>query len=114
MGKELQAAGHVVDVAEMGSVTSGADYIAVTIGGLMYMGKMVGDTGKFVGPHYVGLEKLPVAGCIICFAPVSKDPDTDIENAQKAHHASLSPIESGCGDRICGKPDPAKLSWLQR
>jgi len=38
------------------------------------MGKMVSDTGKFVRRHYVGLEKLPVAGFIVCLAPVSKGP----------------------------------------
>ena len=114
IGKELQAAGHVVNVSEMGSVTSVAGYDAVIIGGPMYMGKMVSDTGKFVRRHYVGLEKLPVAGFIVCLAPVSKDPVTDKEYAHKVLHASFSPLQLVAENVFAGKLDPAKLSWLQR
>ena len=114
IGKELRAAGHVVDVTETGSVTSMAGYDAVIIGGPMYMGKMVGDTGKFVRRHYVRLEKLPVAEFIVGLAPVSKDPVTDLEYAQKALRASLSPLQPVAETVFAGKLDPAKLSWLQR
>ena len=58
IGKELQAAGHTADVAEIGTVASLAGYNAVIIGGPMYMGKMVGDVGKFVKRHRNELAKL--------------------------------------------------------
>ena len=108
MGKELLAAGHVVDVSEMGSVTSVAGHDAVIIRGPMYMGKIVCDMGKFVRRHYFGLEKLPVAGFIVCLAPVSRDPVTDIEYAKKGTRCIPIPVESGCVDRICRKAGPCK------
>ncbi len=40
IGKELQAAGHAADVAEVATVASLAGYHAVVIGGPMYMGRM--------------------------------------------------------------------------
>ncbi len=65
IGKELQAAGHVVDVTEVGAVTSPSGYNAIVIGGPMYMGKMMGEVGKFVKRHYNELKDLPVAGFIV-------------------------------------------------
>jgi len=85
-----------------------AGYDAVIIGGLMYMRKIVCDMGKFVRRHYFGLEKLPVAGFIVCLAQVSKDPVTDIEYAKKGTPCIPLPVESGCGDRICRKAGPCK------
>ena len=113
IGKELEAAGHVVDVAEMGTVTSLEGYNAVIIGGPMYIGKMIGDSGKFIRRHYNDLEKLPVAGFIVCLAPVTKDP-VDMEYALKALRASLSPLQTVAQTVFAGKLDPAKLSWLQK
>ena len=114
IGKELQAAGHIVDVTEMGTVASPAGYNAVVIGGPIYMGKMMGDTGKFVRRHYNGLVNLPVAGFIVSLAPVSKDPVTDLEYAQKALHASLAPLKPVAETVFAGRLDPSKLSWLQK
>jgi menaquinone-dependent protoporphyrinogen oxidase len=113
IGKELQAAGHAVDVAEIGTVTSLAGYNAAVIGGPMYMGKMIGDTGKFVRHHYKALVRMPVAGFIVSLAPVSKDP-VGIEYARKALQAALSPLQPVARTVFAGKLDPAKLSWLQK
>ncbi len=74
IGKELQAAGHTADVAEVGTVASLAGYNAVVIGGPMYMGRMVGDVGKFVKQHRNDLAKVPVAGFVVGLAKVMKDP----------------------------------------
>ena len=75
IGKELQAAGHTADVAEVGTVASLAGYNAVVIGGPMYMGRMVGDVGKFVKQHRNDLAKVPVAGFVVGLAKVMKDPE---------------------------------------
>jgi menaquinone-dependent protoporphyrinogen oxidase len=111
IGKELLV-NHIVDVEEMGAVTSLDGYNAVVIGGPMYMGKMVGDVGKFVRRHYNEMKKLPVAGFIVSLAPVSKDP-AQMANAQKALHAALDPLRPVVETIFGGKVDPAKLSWFQ-
>jgi menaquinone-dependent protoporphyrinogen oxidase len=113
IGKELQVAGHVVDVAEMGTMKSLTGYNAVVIGGPMYIGKMIGDTGKFVRRHRDGLVKLPVAGFIVGLAPVTKDP-VDMEYAQKALKNALSPLQPVAETVFAGRLDPTKLSWLQK
>jgi menaquinone-dependent protoporphyrinogen oxidase len=112
MGRELQAGGHIVDVAEMGGVTSLNGYDAVIIGAPMYMGKMI-DTAKFVTRLRDGLMKLPVAGFIVSLAPVSKDP-VHMANAQKALHESLSPLLPVAETVFAGSLDMKKLSWFQR
>jgi menaquinone-dependent protoporphyrinogen oxidase len=113
IGKELEASGHVVDVVEMGTVISLTAYNAVVIGGPMYIGKMIGDTGKFVRHHTQDLEKLPVAGFIVSLAPVTKDP-VDREYAHKALRASLAPLQPVAETVFAGRLDPSKLSWLQK
>jgi menaquinone-dependent protoporphyrinogen oxidase len=111
VGKELQTAGHVVDVGEMGTVTSTSDYDAVIIGAPMYMGKMI-DTVKFVKRHREGLMKLPVAAFIVSLAPVEKDP-VHMANAQKALHVSVNPLQPVAETVFAGSLDLKKLSWLQ-
>ena len=112
IGRELQGGGHVVDVMEMGTVTSLEGYNAVIIGAPMYMGKMI-DTVKFVTRLRDGLMKLPVAGFIVSLAPVSKDP-VHMANSQKALHASLDPLLPVAETVFPGSLDPKKLSWFQR
>ena len=112
IGKELTSAGHAVDVKELGTVTSLAGYQAMVIGGPMYMGKMIGDVGKFVRHHYKALVRMPVAGFIVSLAPVSKDPE-QVENAQKTLQAALSPLQPVARGVFAGRLDPEKLSWLQ-
>jgi menaquinone-dependent protoporphyrinogen oxidase len=113
IGKELEASGHIADVTEMRTVTSLTGYNAVVIGGPMYIGKMISDTGKFVRRHYNDLEKVPVAGFIVSLAPVTRDP-VDRKYAQKALRAALAPLQPVAETVFAGKLDPAKLSWLQK
>jgi menaquinone-dependent protoporphyrinogen oxidase len=112
IGKELQAAGYVVDVTEVGAVTSPLRYNAVVIGGPMYMGKMMGEVGKFVRRHYNELRDLPVAGFIVGIGPVSKDP-ASIMDAKKALHAALDPLQPVEVTAFAGRLNPEKLSWFQ-
>ncbi len=109
--KELLAAGHIIDVMEMGTVASLEGYNAVIIGGPMYLGKMVG-AGKFVGRLADELKKLPVAAFIVGISPVSKDP-TSMEYTEKALHAALSPLQPVVEAMFAGRLDPAGLSWLE-
>ena len=63
VGKELESTGNTVEVAEMKKVSSLAGYNAIVIGAPLYMGRMVGDVGRFVGQHR---EELKRAGGSIC------------------------------------------------
>jgi menaquinone-dependent protoporphyrinogen oxidase len=113
IAKELQAAGHVVDITEVGSVTSLSGYNAVIIGGPVYMGKMMGEVGKFVRRHYNDLKDLPVAGFIVGLGPVSKEP-ASIMQAEKVLHAALDPLKPVAVTAFAGRLDPEKLSWFQK
>jgi menaquinone-dependent protoporphyrinogen oxidase len=112
IAQELQAAGHVVDVNETGAVTSPAGYDAVVIGGPVYMGKMMGEVGKFVKRYYTELKDLPVAGFIVGLGTVSKDP-ASIMNAEKVLLESLAPLQPVAVTAFAGRLDPEKLSWFQ-
>jgi menaquinone-dependent protoporphyrinogen oxidase len=112
IGKELEASGHVVDVAEMGTVTSLTGYNAVVIGGPIYVGKIEG-MGKFVKRHSAELARVPVAGFVVCLAAAAKDPD-GMAWAEKALHAALDPLRPVAETIFAGRLDPSKLSWLQK
>jgi menaquinone-dependent protoporphyrinogen oxidase len=112
IGKELQAAGHIADVTEMGAVSSLAGYDAVVIGGPMYMGRIVGDAAKFVKRHRDALAKLPVAGFVVGLAPASNDPE-GMEWTKKALHAALDPLQPVAETIFAGRLDPSQLSWFQ-
>jgi menaquinone-dependent protoporphyrinogen oxidase len=112
IGKELQAAGHVVDVTDVGTVTSPLGYNAVVLGGPIYMGKMMGELGKFVKRNYNELRDLPIAGFIVGLGTVSNDP-ASVTNAEKVLQAALSPLQPVAVTAFAGRLDPAKLSWFQ-
>jgi menaquinone-dependent protoporphyrinogen oxidase len=112
IGKELQTAGHGVEVMEMGTVTSLTGYNAIVIGGPMYVGKIEG-MGKFVKRHSAELARVPVAGFVVCLAAAAKDPE-GMAWAEKALHAALDPLRPVAETIFAGRLDPSKLSWLQR
>ena len=113
IGKELQAAGHTVEVLEMKTVSSLTGYNAVVIGGPMYMGRMVGDVPVFVKRHRDTLRKLPIAGFIVGLAAVSKDL-AGLTMAEKALGNALTPLQPVTTAVFAGRLDMAKLSWFQR
>jgi menaquinone-dependent protoporphyrinogen oxidase len=113
VGKELQSAGHSVDVVEMKSVSSLESYNAVVIGGPFYMGKVVGDVGKFIGRNRDALTKLPLAAFGVGVTPLGKNP-AEIDNATKKLQKTLEPLKPVAVTIFAGKVDPAKLSFLQK
>ena len=112
IGKELKDSGHVVEVAEMRTITSVTGYNAVVIGGPVYVGKIDG-VGKFVKRHATELTRVPVAGFVVCLAAAAKDLE-GIAHAEKALHAALEPLRPVAETIFAGKLDPSKLSWLQK
>ena len=97
----------------MKNVSSVAGYNAVIIGGPMYMGKVIGDVGKFVRKHRDSLSKLPVAAFTVGLAPVSKDP-AQVDDAMKMLRTSISPLQPVAEAVFAGRVDPTKFSFIQR
>ena len=114
IGKELQSAGYSVDVVELKAVSSLEGYHAVVIGGPIYMGKIVGDVGKFVGKFRDALMKIPVAAFTVGMSPVGKDPAGDIDRVLKIFHAALAPLEPVAETMFAGRVDPEQLSFIQK
>jgi menaquinone-dependent protoporphyrinogen oxidase len=112
IGKELNASGHVVDVADMRTISSVTGYNAVVIGGPVYVGKIDG-VGKFVKRHSTDLARVPVAGFVVCLAAAAKDQE-GMALAEKALHAALNPLRPVAETIFAGMLDPSKLSWLQK
>ena len=113
IGRELQSAGYRVDVIELKSVRSLAEYRAVVIGGPFYMGKIAGDITQFVGKYRETLIKMPVAVFAVGVAPVNATP-ADIEKARAILHKSVEPIVPVAEALFSGKIDPDKLSFIQK
>ena len=110
VGKELQSAGHSVDVVEMKSVSSLESYNAVVIGGPFYRGKVAGDVGKFIGRNREALTKLPLAAFGVGVTPLGKNP-AETDNATKKLQKTLEPLKPVAVTIFAGKVDPAKLSF---
>lgn len=113
VGKELESAGTTVDVAEMKTISSLTGYDAIVIGAPLYMGRMVGDVGKFVGRHREQLVNVPVAAFAVGIAPVSKETGS-VEYAMKKLHSSLAPLQPVATTLFAGRLDPAQLSFISR
>ncbi len=106
MGKEIRAAGHLVDVTEMKSVSSLEGYNAVVIGAPFYMGNIT-DMRKFTGRYRDALAKVPVAAFAVGLAPLGKDP-AGIDNAMKKLQKTLEPLAPVAMTIFAGRLDPAK------
>jgi menaquinone-dependent protoporphyrinogen oxidase len=113
VGKELEAEGCTVDIAEMKTIASLAGYEAVVIGAPLYMGRMVGDVGKFVGRHREQLVALPVAAFAVGIAPVSKEAGS-VEYGMKKLHGSLTPLKPVATTLFAGRLDPTQMSFISR
>jgi len=97
----------------MKSVSSLEGYNAIVIGGPLYMGKVVGDVGTFIGRHRDALAMMPVAAFTVGVAPVGKDP-AEIDKVMKIFHSALAPLEPVAETIFAGKVDLAKLSFIQK
>jgi menaquinone-dependent protoporphyrinogen oxidase len=112
IGKELQAAGHLVDVMEMMSVSSLEGYNSVVIGAPFYIGNIT-DMGKFIIRYRDALKKVPVAAFAVGLAPLGKDP-ADRDNAMRKLQKTLEPLAPVTTTIFAGRLDLTKLSWFQK
>jgi menaquinone-dependent protoporphyrinogen oxidase len=113
IGKELTIAGFAVDVADIKTISTLADYTAVVIGGPLYMGSVDGSVGKFVAKHHEPLLKLPVAAFAAGLAPKNPDPGA-IKMAMDALKKTMEPVTPVTSVLFSGKLDPAKVNFVMR
>ncbi|MCK9578877.1 MAG: flavodoxin [Methanoregula sp.] len=113
VGKDLSATGLAVDVAEIKTISTLADYTAVVIGGPLYMGSVDGAVKKFVGKNSEQLQKLPVAAFAVGLAPKNPDPGA-IEMAMDALKKSIDPVTPVSSVLFAGNLDPAKVNFVMR
>ena len=111
IGRELVAAGHVVDVTEIKKVSTLAGYAAIVIGGPLYMGSIDSAVGKFMVNNREQLLKMPVAAFVVGLAPKNPDPGA-VEVAMAALRKSLGPVTPVSSVLFAGKLDPKKLSFI--
>ena len=113
IGKELTIAGFTVDVAEIKTISTPADYTAVVIGGPLYMGSIDGAVGKFITKYREQLQKLPVAAFAVGLAPKNPNPAA-IEESMGALRKSMGPVTPVASVLFAGKLDPTKMNFIMR
>ena len=111
IGRELESAGHAVDVTEIKTVSTLTGYAAIVIGGPLYMGSVDGAVGKFMEKNREQLLKLPVAAFVVGLAPKNPDPGA-VEAAMAALRKSLGPVTPVSSVLFAGKLDPAKVNFV--
>jgi menaquinone-dependent protoporphyrinogen oxidase len=113
IGKELTIAGLAVDVAEIKTISTLADYTGVVIGGPLYMGSVDGSVGKFIRKNREQLLTLPVAAFAVGIAPKNPNPAA-IEESREALKKSMEPVSPVTSILFAGKLDPAKVNFVMR
>ena len=113
IGRELQSAGHSIDVIEMKTVSTLEGWDAVVAGAPVYMGKVDKDLSKFVAKNRDRLASIPVAAFAVGIAPVAPDiepVDKVIDDLRQA----LSPVQPIATAVFAGRLDPERMSFVER
>jgi len=113
IGRELQSAGHSIDVIEMKTVSTLEGWDAVVAGAPVYMGKVDKDLSKFVAKNRDRLASIPVAVFAVGIAPVAPDiepVDKVIDDLRQA----LSPVQPIATAVFAGRLDPERMSFVER
>ena len=113
IGRELQSAGHSVDVTEMKTVSTLEGYDAVVAGAPVYMGKVDKDISKFVAKNRDRLASIPVAAFAVGIAPVAPQIEP-VEKVLDDLTKAVSPIQPVAATVFAGKLDPEKMSFIER
>ncbi len=80
VGEELRAADTEVEVRRAKEVRDISPYQAVVVGTSVHMGRMTGETRRFVKRHRQALSRVPVAYFVVCLTMAEDTP----ENRQAA------------------------------
>ena len=113
IGRELEATGNTVLVAEMKVVFSLEGYHAVVIGTPVYMTKIEKDVASFVSRLRDGLSKVPVAAFAVGIAPVDRRVGS-IEEVMEKLRAALDPVKPVALTMFAGRLDLARMSFAER
>lgn len=113
IGRELEAAGNSVEVAEMKGIASLEGYRAVVIGAPVYLANIEKDVAHFVARHRDGLSRMPVAAFAVGIAPVDHRVGS-VESVLEKLGAALDPVKPVAVTMFAGRLEPARMSFVQR
>jgi len=113
IGRELEALGHPVEVAELKAICTLGGYRAVVIGAPVYMARIEKDVATFAARFGGELARVPVAAFAVGIAPV--DPRVgSVEGILGQLGAALGPIRPVAITMFAGRLDLARMSFLER
>jgi menaquinone-dependent protoporphyrinogen oxidase len=113
IGKDLEAAGKSVVVAELKGISSLEGVDAVVIGSPVYMAKIEKEVAGFVARHRDGLSKVPVAAFAVGIAPVDPRVGSVGEVLEKLR-AALDPVRPVAVTMFAGRLELARMSFFER
>ncbi|HVN66064.1 MAG TPA: flavodoxin domain-containing protein [Methanomicrobiales archaeon] len=113
IGRELEAAGNAVTVADMKGIDSAAGYRAVVIGAPVYLAKIEQAVPAFVARHREDLLKVPVAAFAVGIAPVNPAVGS-VEETLGRLRAALDPVKPVAVAMFAGRLELSRLSFLER
>ncbi|MDD1665076.1 MAG: flavodoxin domain-containing protein, partial [Methanomicrobiales archaeon] len=113
IGRELEATGNSVEVAEMKGIDTIEGYRAVVIGAPVYMAAIEKDVALFVGRHRNHLSRVPVAAFAVGIAPVDHRVGS-VESVLEKLRAALDPVKPVAVTMFAGRLELARMSFVQR
>ena len=113
IGREVEATGNSVGVAEMKGIDSLEGYRAVVIGAPVYMAQIEKEVAQFVARQGTVLSRMPVAAFAVGIAPVDPRVGSIGEVLEKLR-AALDPVKPVAMTVFAGRLDMAKMSFIQR
>jgi len=113
IGRELEAAGHRVEVAGVERITSLEGFGAAVIGAPVYMARIEKGVAGFVSRHRDGLSRIPVAAFAVGIAPVDHRVGSVGEILAKLT-AALDPVKPVAVTMFAGRLDLARMSFTER
>lgn len=113
IGKELEAAGNTVQVAEMKGVSSLEGFQGVVIGAPVYMGQIEKDIANFVARFPEDLPRVPVAAFAVGIAPI--DPRAGpVEVVMEKLRTALHPVKPVAVTMFAGRLELSRMSFVER
>ena len=113
IGRELEAAGYGVKVAELKGIDSIEGFSAVVIGSPVYMTQIEKDVAVFIARHGAGLSRIPVAAFAVGIAPVDHRVGS-VESVLEKFRTALGPVRPVAIIMFAGRLELARMSFVQR
>jgi len=113
IGKELEAAGKRVVVADLAGISSVEGFVAVVIGSPVYMAQVEKAVPDFVARNREGLLAVPVAAFAVGVAPVNPRVGSVDEVLGKLR-AALEPVKPVAVTMFAGRLELSRMSFFER